>query len=423
MTQKLINYLMVLFAFTLPISLGATNAVLGLMLLLWIIEGDFNRKIVILKQEKIVWIFLSIGLLTLLSAFFSDSMSHSFLAGEKKSLIRVILSHYILVPFIIIIFITSVKEKYLNSVISAFLLAILISVIVSYLIYFQVIDVSYLQSKHLLRESAKSYNPVPFMNRTEYSVFLSIAAILLLDKLLHAKNRYLQFFILLLFTSVTINLFINGGRTGQISFILAISIYIFFYFKFNIKTIIATLAVLSILLTSAYTFSSTFHTRSHQTLSGLQKLSEGNFNTNLGLRVASTKVTLDYLTSSPIHFLLGAGAGDSRQLYLDHAKNNFGKNVSEPIKILAHVHNQYLEYWMDGTILSLILFLLYFFLLTQLPLSASMKPSLYAFTIIIAFACLTDITLFRYQPAMLYFLVSSYFIVKAKKYNESITSI
>ncbi len=410
---------MILFAFIFPISRGGGNAVLGVILLLWIIDANFKEKFNTIKSEKVVWIFLSIGILTLLSALFSTSMSHSFLAGEKKSLLRVIASHYILIPFILTIFITSVKYKYLDYIISAFLLSILLSEIVSYLIFFQIVDVAALQSKHLIYKAASHINPTPFMHHLEYSVFLSIASILLLHKLLNEKNRYAQFFIFLFLISATVNIFVNGGRTGQISYILAISTYIFFYFKFNLKVILSTTTILLSVILMAYNFSPNFHKRVNMASKDIAKIANSNYTSSWGMRVASTKVTLDYLTSSPKSFIFGAGAGDTREVYLEHAKENFGKNISEPIKALAHLHNQYLEYWMDGTLISLILFLLFFFLLTRLNISKTTKPLLYAITVIMLFSSATDIPFFRYQPAMLFMLISAYFITLSKKSNLS----
>ena len=415
MAQKYINYLMILFAFIFPISLGGANAVLGLILLLWIIEGNFKQKFKIVKQERIIWVFFAIGILTILSALFSESMSHSFLAGEKKSLIRVIISHYIAIPLILTIFITSIKPKYIDHIISAFLLAILMNEIVSYLIFFQVVDVSALQAKHLINKFASHFSPSPFMFPNEYSVFLSIASILLLHKTLHTKNRYFQFFIFLFLVSTTIIIFINGGRIGQISYIFAISTYMFFYYRFNIKIILSTVTVLTTIVLLTYNFSPNFHTRVNTTWIDIQQVSQGNYRNSGGIRIASTKVTLDYLTASPKNFILGAGAGDSRQVYLDHAKENFGKNISEPIKSLAHLHNQYLEYWMDGTIFSLILFLLFFFFLIKLNTSTTVKPLLYAIIVIMLFASATEIPFFRYKTAMLFMFISAYFILLSKK--------
>jgi len=414
---------MVLFAFVFPISLGGANAILGIILLLWIIEGDWNKKVFIFKSEKVIWIFLAIGTLTLISAFLSPSMSYSFLAGETKSLLRVILSHYMLIPLILFIMITSIKKEFIHLIISAFLLAILLSEVSSYLIFFELIDVIALQEKGLIFSHASIHSPTPFMHHTEYSVFLSLASILLLDQLLHSKNRYLQLFLFLFLLSASINLFINGGRTGQISYILSMMVYLLFYFKFTIKSIFSTLVSLSLIIVLAYNFSPNFKQRVHDALQNIEQISNGNYNTSWGLRVASTKVTLDYLTSSPTNFIFGAGAGETRKVYLHHAKTHFDTNISEPIKILAHIHNQYLQYWMDGTLLSLLLFLTFFILLLRLPLSSLKKPLLYAYITVVAFASATDIPFFRYQPAMLFMLISAYFILLSKEPNQESHSL
>ena len=416
--QNTINYLLVLFAFVFPISLGGANGVFGLILLLWLIEGNFQKKLQVFKEEKILWIFLAIGLLTMFSALLSDSSSHSFLAGEKKSLFRVVFSHYILIPFIAIIVVTSMKKDFLDKMIHAFLLAILFSEVISYLIFFQLIDTQMLRSSGLIYFNASIHDPTPFMHHTEYSVFLSVAVILLLNKLFHTPHKYLKLFIMLFLTSATINLFINGGRTGQLAFLISTSVYVLFYFKVNLKTILAILLVLSSILILAYKFSPTFHHRSNLALQDIKHIAQGNYNTSWGVRAASTKVVLGYLLSSPKHFILGAGVGDTKQEYHAYAQEHFDKNISEPIKILAHLHNQYLQYWMDGSIFSLLLFLLFLLLLLRLDIEQKYKASLYAFVAIVAFSSTTDIPLFRYQPAMLFYLMTGYLLVLSQRERQ-----
>jgi O-antigen ligase len=400
---------MILFAFIFPISRGGGNAVLGVILLLWIADANFKEKFNTIKNEKIVWMFLAIGILTLLSALFSTSMSHSFLAGEKKSLLRVIISHYIVVPFILIIFITSVKEKYLNYIISAFLASMFFSEIISYLIFFEIIDLSQF---NIFYSQTSIKNPTPFLHHIEYSIFLSISIILLIHKIIYSHTKYLQFFLAIFVLSASINLFINGGRTGQITYLLGISIYAIYYFKFHIKNILLMIALLSIIIFTAYTNSSTFHNRSNLAIQNIQQIQYGNYNTSWGVRAASAQVVLSYLTSSPKNFIFGAGAGDSRQEYLTYAKKHFSKNIYEPIQSLGHLHNQYLEYWMDGTIFSLIFFIFIFYLLFTISISKTEKPLLLAILCIMLFAALTDNTFFRYQPFMLYLILIGYFLKK-----------
>ena len=420
MIKKLLQYSFILFAFTLPLSRGAFNFFFALSLLFWVLEGNFRYKIETIKQRKILWIFLLIALLTMLSALFSHSYHSGFLAHGEKSILRVVITHYFLVPLIIVIMVTSIEKRTLQLAISAFLTAIFISEISSYLVFFHLIDVDYFKSIHIIYKYSTVENPSPFMQHVEYSVYLSIAILFMLQQLLINKNVWIRTFILIFFISATINLFINGGRTGQLIYILSMLTYALVYFRFSIKMAIPTVTAIVAVVVIAYNFSSTFHNRFHEAVMNIENMRKGDFNTSWGSRAASNIVTLNYLTSSPSHFLLGAGAGDAREEWLKYAKEHFSPNYYEAIKHLAHTHNQYLEYWMDGTILSLLLFLSYFILLVKLQVPKEYKPLLYAFAVAVAVAASTDVPLFRYQPAMLIMFLTGYFITLSCKKEDAL---
>lgn len=418
MLSRLIIILMTLFAFVFPISLGAANGVLALVLLVWILEGNFQKKFLQLKKEKIVWIFLAIGVITLLSALGSDTLTGSFLAKNKDTLLKVITTHYILLPFIIIVILTSFDRKNIDYLLTAFLSAIAFSELVSYLIFLDFIDVSFFKAKHLLHYLSSSSDPSPFMHHTEYSVCLSIAAIILLHKIIHTSQPYTKVILTLFLLSATTNLFVNGGRTGQIAYILSMGTYLFFYFQFNLKMILGTITALGIVLATAYTFSPNFQHRSKMAVEDIQKIQKEDYTTSWGIRVASHEVVLHYLISKPSRFIFGAGAGNTRDAYLQHAQKHFTKYISQPIKILAHVHNQFLEYWMDGGIIVLLLFLFYFVLLAKRTKGDTIQPLSYAFIVTVMFACMTDVPFFRYQPAMLFYLMTGYLLVLSQRKRQ-----
>lgn len=423
---QIIHYLLIAFAFSFPISIGAANILLALMLIMWILEGKFQKKWEILKKEKIIWIFFSIAFLTLLSAFFSHSLTDSFLARPGKILYKVIASHFIWLPILLVIFITSIKKIYLDKIITAFLSAIFISEIISYLIYFQLIDIEYFKSLHLLYQSASYQDPTPFMHHTAYSVFLNISILLLIHKLIHTKGSALKLFLFLFLTSAIVNLFMNGGRTGQLGFTLSILVYFAFYMRFTFKSFLLTIVLLSSILFTAYKVSPIFHKRVHLAIDNLSNASKGDYNSSWGVRVASNIVAISYLFDSPSHFIFGAGAGDAKKEYLAYANEHFEENISSVIPNLHHLHNQYLQYWFDGTILSLILFLYYFYLLFRLPIESKYKPLLFAVTVSIMFSVVGDILFFRYKPFFLFLLMAGYFIVLSKKnakvHNETFQS-
>lgn len=420
MIERLLQYTFVIFIFSLPLSGAASLALLGLLLLLWIFEKRFQEKLAIIKEEKIILIFLAIAFLTLAAAFFSHSYTHGFLATEHKSLFKVILTHYLFVPFIVIIMVTSIKKETLKLAISGFLIAIFMSEITSYLIFFKVIDLHFFISHHILYKYATSLNPTPFMQHIEYSVYLSIACLLLLHELLHVKKRWLRIVIGAFLLSATANLFINGGRTGQIIYLLSIPTYILTYFRVNLKTLVATVPLLILVILTAYHLSPTFKAKSQNAIESIKQMQQKDYNSSWGMRAASTRVVLGYLTSTSGRFIFGAGAGDSRSEYLKYAKKHFGANIYKPVSELAHTHNQYLQYWLDSGILPLLLFLLFFYLMLKLPLPKQSKPLLYAFMVAVAFASTTDLPLFRYRPAMLIMFMIGYFISLSHIYKEEL---
>jgi len=412
---------MVAFAFVFPISLAGANILIALLFILWVVEGDFKRKVSVIANEKIALIFLALGLLALLSALFSHSQTDGFLTRPNKTLFKVIMSHFFLVPLMLLVFITSIKEHYLKLILSAFLSAIFLSEVVSYLIYFHLIDLHYFQKLHLIYREATYTNATPFMHHTAYSVLLSIAIVLLLDTLLRSKDKVFQVFISIFLLSATVNLFINGGRTGQLGFLFAIILYSILRFRTNIKAIFIIFFTLVAIVFTAYHTSPVFHKRANHALDDIQKVFKGNYHTSWGVRYAANAIVLDYLLSDPKHFFFGAGIGDAKKEFQTYAKEHFPKKMADPIKNLHHLHNQYLQYWFDGTILSFVLFLLYFYLLFTLPVKSDMKALLSAVTIIIMFASNTDVLFFRHKPFMLFLLLTSYFIVSAKKEREHLS--
>jgi O-antigen ligase len=410
---------MVLFAFTFPISIAGAHVLLAVMTLLWLIEGNFKEKIALLRKEKIVLVFLAIGLLTLLSILFSHSYENSFLTRNNTTLTRIVLSHFLVVPLLLIIVVTSIQKDFMKWIISAFLSSIFFSEVVSYLIAFEFIPIEAFKNLNLLYRLASPDNPTPFMHHTSYSIFLSVAILLLLDTLLKSKQRYFQLFVAIFLLSATINLFINGGRTGQLAFLFGVTLYMVVRYKSNVKIFITTVFILGSTVLIAYQTSSVFHDRVNAAFDDIKKTISGKeYNTSWGLRYVTNTIVIDYLFSTPKRFIMGAGVGDAKQEFQTYAAEHYPQNMAHPITSLSHLHNQFLQYWFDGTVLSFLLFLYYFFLMFSLAVKRAMKPLLYATTFVIMFASMTDILFFRHQSFMLFMLLTAFFILSTKNSKE-----
>jgi len=202
-----------------------------------------------------------------------------------------------------------------------------------------------------------SSNPTPFMQHTMYSIFLATTAIFLLGRLLYEKNIKYKIIYLLFFLSVTINLFINAGRTGQIAFLISLSILYIYKYKLTIKTILFSTLSIIIVFYSAYNLSPNFKTRMHAIQNNFNKIVDKNdYKTSIGIRVGFWIVTKEIFLDSPI---LGVGTANhlnKMRTIIDNRLPFLSLN-----KHYVHFHNQYLEILAQLGLVGLSIFLYFLY--------------------------------------------------------------
>ena len=202
--------------------------------------------------------------------------------------------------------------------------------------------------------------PTPFMHHVPYSIFLVVTIFLLLGQILNKKiSQSLRIFEAIFLFSATINLFINGGRTGQLAFIAGLFVFVWSYFGAKLRYMFGTMLILVSLFFTAYQFSPVFHDRVHQATLDVKKIQNNNLNSSWGSRIAMKIVSFDILKEHPF---VGVGIGDTKEVYIDtldkveFKKYDFTKNVH-------HVHDQYLQIMLQTGLLGLIPFILFIWFL------------------------------------------------------------
>jgi len=254
--------------------------------------------------------------------------------------------HFLVIPVIY----TSLNRKYINYVFGAFLLGMLISEIVSYSIFFELI-----KYKDILPS-----NPSPFMNHSNYSLFLAMASMILLNRIMEVTEWKYRIVYSLYFMTTVSNLFLNGGRTGQIIFILALLSMFLIMLKSKLKGLLLSIILLGSILTLAYTYSPIFKHRSIQGLIDIKiSLLEGNYDDSFGQRVSlwimGGNTGMDNLP-------LGTGIGDEKngtQQYVQ--KYNLKRYIGMSENGYIDYHNMYIQYFVQLGIIGLLLvsYLLY----------------------------------------------------------------
>jgi O-antigen ligase len=241
---------------------------------------------------------------------------------------------------------TIVQKKYVKLYITSFLLAISLTEILSYLVWFELIDEF---------KNASVYNPTPFMSHISYNPILSFAIYLVMYELLLQKDisRIKMFFYSFFALTMSINMFITGGRAGQIMYFAVILILsIQFFNKNKIKAIISSAIIIPTIFFIAYNSSAIFNERVDLTVKNVINYSE-NRDSSVGTRITYAINSWEIIMSNPV---LGVGTGD---FPTEHNKIN--KINSPEVIDTKNPHNMYILVLTQLGLLGLISFLSIFY--------------------------------------------------------------
>ncbi len=392
-TSTLLNYLILLYAFSIPVSLDLMRIFAPLIIIVWFFEGDIKRKFTTIKKEPL---FKAIGLLILmltLSLLWTDPENLKF--GFKY----ITRFWYILPMFAIF---TSLKKAFIPHVISSFLAGMFISVITSYLIYFQIIPF----------EKFASEGASPFMHHTLFSIFLAFSIGILLNLGLNTHKLSLKLLYFTLFVLFTVNLFLNIGRAGHLLFFMIIPLVLIGHYKVTLKSVTLTLILVAGVSYLAFTQSSNFREKIELTYKNLNHIS---YNTSLGARVGLNIVAKDIIMEHPI---LGVGAGD----YLTEKKKMIDTKYPDRqyVRFLVHYHNQYAEFTVIAGIFGLIFYLFIWLQVGRLKINDRIFRLLkYTFILTFVIASFIDAMFHLNRPLSLFALFAGLLLAQMKYEKEA----
>ncbi len=375
---KIINYVILLYAFSIPLSLELIRALAIAIIILWVMQPDFKSKAASIKQNRF---FISIGILLLIL-----SVSLLWTDGDNiKFGVKYITRYWYILPMFAIY--TSMDKKYIPLALSAFLAGMLVSELVSYGIFFNLIHI----------KGIADTDPSPFMHHTLYSVFLVFTMGILLNQMITSGSLKHNIVYGIFFTTITANLFINSGRTGQFLFLFILVLILFRQYKLNLKSLVLSLTLLIAIPSLAFLFSPNFKTRMIETYHTVNTIS---YTTSIGSRIGLNIAAKDIFLQHP---LLGVGVGD----YLSEKDKIVEQNYPERtyVKELVHYHNQFAEFAVIAGILGLFSYLSIFISLIKTPIKYSRMDTIkYILVSSIAIASLSDAMFHLNRPLSLFAL-------------------
>ncbi|WP_417910679.1 O-antigen ligase family protein [Candidatus Electronema sp. PJ] len=308
------SWLLGLLAFVLPLSTSAVSAVALLVLLLWLIEGNYIEKCAEALFTPVAVVVLGYLALLCLGLFWTAHPINGFAVLQDHWKIA-------LLP----VFLTAARFEQRSFYLGCFLFGMSMAMLITYLAWFDLVQYSDVHPGHI---TPKTFHVV-------YNPLLAFAIYLTLHKAIWEERKsQVQAALFLLAGLMVLNMFITEGRTGQAVFFVLISLLLFQIFRKN--RFWAVLSVCLLLPTGGavgYLASPVFQQRvdlALKEISGFQQ----NPNTSVGLRLQFCQNSLALFQQHPC---IGVGTGDFKAAYAKINRKRSPRSLATD-----NPHNQYL---------------------------------------------------------------------------------
>jgi len=334
----LLNYLFIVYAFTLPMAFDTEKIIFKLIIILYLFSGNLKEKLLFSLKNRI---FQAMLLFISLYTIWIFGSEHKDLAIEKIK----IFTHYI---FLFPIYITSIREDFKEKILNGFLFAIFTSEIISYTMLFNM-------KFSFIHYTGFGANVPFFYTYSQYVLLLSLSLGLVLYKILSQQLTKISYVLYSVFFIVsTINIFILDSKLGYGLYLLSILTVLLYLARLNIsKTKIIILSITIIIsYIVAFNFSHTFSGRIHKILSDIniaykEHIFKGSTGKRLAWNMYGFKVYLQ-------HPLFGVGTFDHIDLVVKELEPIQPKPVkyetdllifnNKTMPVMTTLHNEYLDH-------------------------------------------------------------------------------
>jgi len=333
-----LNLLVVVLAFSIPVNRKWVSLAAVLIIGLWLVEGRWPDKISVLKRH---WLNLTVA------GFIGFSLLSLAWSGHPTEGLHYIgkYLYLLLIPAIA----TSMRARFRVWAESAFLVGTAVSLLVSFSVF---------AGLFRLRDAYPG-NPAPTMSHLDYGMVLAVAASIVLVRILEGGSRPKHSALLAaLLLFMVGGLLINIGRSGQVAFVVSALVLIPFVLgERSPRAAILGLLVAVLTLAAAYVAVSPFNRRIDAGVDELtMALSEHNYGTNQGMRVAGAIVALDMVREHPF---VGTGVGYNMNRFQELLDTRF-QHLQPEVAWFPHFHNQYLQTVTETGLIGLLLLLAVF---------------------------------------------------------------
>jgi O-antigen ligase len=384
--DKVYQYLLILLSFLSILTVFGANLIIVIIVLIWLLSGDYKSKYTEIISNKVLVASIIFFCLHLFSLLWTEDLKWGLHIVHKMWYFLLLLP----------VLHSIVNRKFIRHYIFAFLLAIALTETLSYLVWFEIIPPF---------KDASIINPTPFMSHISWNPILTIAIYIVMHEVFFNKALTKLNFYLYSFFAVTmsINMFITGGRAGQVMYFSMIGVLIFQFFNAErVKALMVIALVIPGIFFTAYNSSDLFKFRVDKSIAPILAMNQWH-NSSVGYRINFAKNTFELIENN---ILLGVGVGDFPSEYKKvNLKNTpHARNTTNP-------HNMYLLVWSQLGLIGLISFLSIFYY--QIKLSRN-SPSRFirdfgvALPVLFSIILFSDSYLLGHYTTLVFMLFSSF---------------
>ena len=314
--NKTYQYLLIILAFLMPLTVFGANLIIVIICLIWLFSGNYYSKFNQIIDSKLMIASIVFFGIHVLGMIWTEDISWGLHILNKM--------WYFLLLFPILF--TIVKKQYVRYYVIAFIASITLTEILSYMVWFEILPPF---------RAATVANPTPFMSHISYNPILAFSIYIVsheffFNKRLSKFNFWLYSFLMV---TMSINMFITGGRAGQVAFFTMLTILIFQFFNDQkIKSLFATLIIIPLIFFTAYQTSDLFQNRVDAAVKNTISYSDDRF-TPIGLRITFARNSWRIIKENPF---IGAGTGD---FPIEYIRINDMYPTSQPVT--TNPHNMY----------------------------------------------------------------------------------
>ncbi len=397
--ERLEQFCILGILFFIPSSPAVPNILGVVLIILWLLKGQYYESWLRVRHEPIFWAMVAYLLIYPISLLWTTNLEWGLHIVSRHLI-------FLMFPFIFM----AAKRVYLDRYITAFILGLTLTEAISYLVWFEVINIP----------GVSPHNPVPFYLHTEYNPVLAWGLYLVMYRLLYVQTKWWIKGMLVVFAAtMTANMFITGGRGGQLTYFLVMMVLFiqFFHRKGHVgQGIMAAVVFMVGVAVTAYLSSPLFKARVDRAIHEVKHLSLQSHG-SLAYRFQLYYYTIAMSFDRPLlNQFIGTGVGGLPEAYMayvgqDRALIRLAPSTHNTAdNTHTHPHNQFVyelgALGLIGVLILLSVYLAMLWYVWKFPDSPYADMRL-AFVVYAFFIQMSDALLLAYPTALLFVTFSA----------------